>query len=58
MLTTPPDVLERIFDRLRADVAARQRNEADTLEEARFRDERNLLVAEACEMVPAGLPAA
>jgi hypothetical protein len=54
-LTTPPDVLRRVFSRMR-DIAASQRaSEEPEWIEARDLEERNRLVTEACQQVLAGL---
>jgi hypothetical protein len=54
-LTAPPDVLRRVFDRLGAAAAGQRLSEETELAEFRAFAERNQLVAEACEMVLAGL---
>lgn len=54
-LTAPPDVLRRVFDRLRATAASQQLSEESELAEFSAFVERNQLVAEACETVLAGL---
>ena len=56
-LTTPPDVLRRVFSRMR-DIAASQRaSEEPEWVEARDLEERNRLVTEVCQHVLAGLDA-
>jgi hypothetical protein len=56
-LTTPPDVLRRVFSRMR-DIAATQRaSEEPEWIEARDLEERNRLVTEVCQHVLAGLDA-
>ncbi|MEZ5078130.1 MAG: hypothetical protein R2725_11890 [Solirubrobacterales bacterium] len=55
-LSAPPDVLRRIFGRLQEAAAGQRDAEESEWRDAREREERNRLVAEACETVLAGLP--
>jgi hypothetical protein len=50
-LSAPPQVLERIFSRLRDTAAALQKSEESEQAALRDREERNQLVIEACETV-------
>lgn len=54
-LTAPPDVLRRIFSRLQKLAASQRLSEESEWAEMRAFVERNALVAEACEVVLAGL---
>ena len=54
-LNAPPDVLRRMFERLREAAAGQRDAEETEWIDAREREERNRLVAEACETVLAGL---
>jgi hypothetical protein len=50
-LTVPPEVLERVFSRLRDTAASVRASEEPEWAAARDREERNRLVAEVCETV-------
>lgn len=54
-LTTPPDVLRRVFARLRDTTAAERSDRQASWAESRQREERNRLVGEACQTVLAML---
>ena len=54
-LSAPPDVLRRVFDRLRATASSQRLSEEPELAELRALEQRNRLVSEACETVLAGL---
>lgn len=56
-LKAPPDVLRRVFDRLREAAAKQRSSEEPEWAEARELEDRNRLVAEACDTVLAGLDA-
>ena len=56
-LTAPPDVLRRVFRRLRETAASQRQSEEPEWAEIRELQHRNLLVTEACETVLAGLDA-
>jgi len=56
-LTTPPDVLRRVFSRMREIAASQRASEEPEWIEARDLEERNRLVTEACQHVLAGLDA-
>jgi hypothetical protein len=55
VLSTPADVLRRVSSRLREDAAALHRSEEADWAEARENEERNRLVAAACQAMLAGL---
>ena len=50
-LTTPPEVLRRVFGRLRETTASERAAQATIWAESRGLEERNRLVGEACEAV-------
>jgi hypothetical protein len=54
-LSAPPDVLRRVFARLQETAASQREFEALDWADARDREERNRLVAEACKTVLGGL---
>jgi hypothetical protein len=54
-LSAPPDLLRRVFSRLREITATQRAFEAPEWAAARDREERNRLVAEACKSVLEGL---
>lgn len=56
-LTAPPDVLRRVFGRLREGAAGERAKKAAGWAESRELEERNRLVAEACRAVLGGLEA-
>lgn len=56
-LSTPPDVLERVFGRMGRDVAEQRRCEEPDWADARGEDERTQLLAKTCEEVLARLKA-
>lgn len=54
-LTTDPDVLRRVFGRLRDSAASERASQATSWEESRIFEERNRLVGEACAAVLSAL---
>ncbi len=54
-LTTPPDVLRRVFDRLHGTVITERISRAPDWDENRKDEERNRLVGEACQEILARL---
>lgn len=56
-LTTPPNVLHRVFARLREGAISERAKKAAGWTESRELEERNRLVGEACEAVLGGLGA-
>lgn len=50
-LKTPPDILRRVFGRLRESTATERAAEASRWEESEKLEQRNRLVGEACEKV-------
>jgi hypothetical protein len=54
-LSAPPDVLRRVFCRLQATAASQRLSEESEWSKAHELEDRNRLVAEACQTVLAGL---